>query len=63
MEEHENMLDYFKELSTHEDEGVRQAASKCMVMYVTPRWKSRTMRNYLADLSWALYEYVKAKKA
>ena len=62
MKEHTNMLDYFKELSTHEDDSVRKAASKCMAIYVTPKWKSRTMRNLLADLSWALYEYIKAKK-
>ena len=52
----QDMMEYFNKLCKHKDETVRRAASKCMAIYGTPRWKSRIMRNCLADLSWALYE-------
>jgi hypothetical protein len=60
MEKHD-MMDYFMALSKHEDPKVREAASACAEIYRTPQWKSRTMRRYLNELSWALYNYTKDK--
>jgi hypothetical protein len=58
-----NLIDHFKELSDkHPDKDVRLAAKDCMEMCLTPKWKSRTMRKYLSNLSWALYEYIKTQK-
>jgi hypothetical protein len=57
-----NMMDYLRGLTTHKDASVREAAEKCLAMYPTAMWKSRTMRKYLSNLSWALYEYIKSTK-
>jgi hypothetical protein len=55
-----NMMDYFKELSKHVDPRVREAAVACIECYGSPKWRSRTMRKLLGNLSWALYDYTKA---
>jgi hypothetical protein len=56
------MMDYFKELTKHPDLAVQRAAKACMEVYGTPRWRSRTMRNLLGDLSWALADYLERKE-
>ena len=54
---------YFVHLVTHEDPAVRIAAEACLAAFGTPRWKSRTMRKLLNELSWALHRYIKTNKS
>jgi hypothetical protein len=56
------MMDYLEGLTKHEDAEVRAAAITCLEVCKTPMWRGRQMRKYLSNLSWALYDYIKAKK-
>ena len=49
---------FYKELSGHEDEAVREAAKVCMEREGKDWWVSRAMRRDLSNLALALHEYL-----